>query len=249
MNGENMKKVIITGASRGIGSAVAIAFAKQGYSIVLNYNNSKEKALALAKTIRDSYNVDVLAVKADVASSAQVNEMTEKVLEQFGSIDILVNNAGIAQQKLFTDITDEDWRRMLDINLTGVFNCCRSVLPCMIRNHSGAIVNISSMWGQTGASCEVHYSAAKAGIIGLTKALAKEVGPSGIRVNCVAPGVVMTDMMNGFDDETIQQLKEDAVLNTLGTPKNIADAIAFLCSDKASFITGQVLSVNGGMVI
>ena len=249
MNGENMKKVIITGASRGIGSAVAIAFAKQGYSIVLNYNNSKEKALALAKTIRDSYNVDVLAVKADVASSAQVNEMTEKVLEQFGSIDILVNNAGIAQQKLFTDITDEDWRRMLDINLTGVFNCCRSVLPCMIRNHSGAIVNISSMWGQTGASCEVHYSAAKAGIIGLTKALAKEVGPSGIRVNCVAPGVVMTDMMNGFDDETIQQLKEEAVLNTLGTPKNIADAIAFLCSDKASFITGQVLSVNGGMVI
>lgn len=249
MNGENMKKVIITGASRGIGSAVAIAFAKQGYSIVLNYNNSKEKALALAKTIRDSYNVDVLAVKADVASSAQVNEMTEKVLEQFGSIDILVNNAGIAQQKLFTDITDEDWRRMLDINLTGVFNCCRSVLPCMIRNHSGAIVNISSMWGQTGASCEVHYSAAKAGIIGLTKALAKEVGPSGIRVNCVAPGVVMTDMMNGFDGETIQQLKEDAVLNTLGTPKNIADAIAFLCSDKASFITGQVLSVNGGMVI
>ena len=249
MNGDNMKKVIITGASRGIGSAVAIAFAKQGYSIVLNYNNSKEKALALAKTIRDSYNVDVLAVKADVASSAQVNEMTEKVLEQFGSIDILVNNAGIAQQKLFTDITDEDWRRMLDINLTGVFNCCRSVLPCMIRNHSGAIVNISSMWGQTGASCEVHYSAAKAGIIGLTKALAKEVGPSGIRVNCVAPGVVMTDMMNGFDDETIQQLKEEAVLNTLGTPKNIADAIAFLCSDKASFITGQVLSVNGGMVI
>ena len=249
MNGENMKKVIITGASRGIGSAVAIAFAKQGYSIVLNYNNSKEKALALAKTIRDSYNVDVLAVKADVASSAQVNEMTEKVLEQFGSIDILVNNAGIAQQKLFTDITDDDWRRMLDINLTGVFNCCRSVLPFMIRNHSGAIVNISSMWGQTGASCEVHYSAAKAGIIGRTKALAKEVGPSGIRVNCVAPGVVMTDMMNGFDDETIQQLKEEAVLNTLGTPKNIADAIAFLCSDKASFITGQVLSVNGGMVI
>lgn len=244
-----MKTVIITGASRGIGSAAAIAFAKQGCNIVLNYNNSEEKALALAKTIRDSYGVDVLAVKADVASSEQVNEMTEKVLEQFGSIDILVNNAGVAQQKLFTDITDEDWRRMLDINLTGVFNCCRSVLPCMIRNHSGAIVSISSMWGQTGASCEVHYSAAKAGIIGLTKALAKEVGPSGIRVNCVAPGVVMTDMMNGFDDETVQQLKEEAALNTLGTPKNIADAIVFLCSDKASFITGQVLSVNGGMVI
>lgn len=244
-----MKTVIITGASRGIGSAAAIAFAKQGCNIVLNYNNSEEKALALAKTIRNSYGVDVLAVKADVASSEQVNEMTEKALEQFGSIDILVNNAGIAQQKLFTDITDEDWRRMLDINLTGVFNCCRSVLPCMIRNHSGAIVSISSMWGQAGASCEVHYSAAKAGIIGLTKALAKEVGPSGIRVNCVAPGVVMTDMMNGFDDETVQQLKEEAALNTLGTPKNIADAIVFLCSDKASFITGQVLSVNGGMVI
>lgn len=244
-----MKTVIITGAARGIGSAAAIAFAKQGCNIVLNYNNSEEKALALAKTIRDSYGVDVLAVKADVASSKQVNEMTEKALEQFGKIDILVNNAGIAQQKLFTDITDEDWRRMLDINLTGVFNCCRSVLPCMIRNHSGAIVNISSMWGQTGGSCEVHYSAVKAGVIGLTKALAKEVGPSGIRVNCVAPGVIMTDMMNCFDDETIQQLKEEAVLNTLGTPKNIADAIAFLCSDKASFITGQVLSVNGGMVI
>lgn len=244
-----MKTVVITGASRGIGSAIAVGFAKQGFNIVLNYNSSEEKALSLAKTLSDSYGVSVLAAKADVADSAQVQEMTEKAVEAFGRIDVLVNNAGIAQQKLFTDITDDDWKRMIDVNLGGVFNCCRSVLSDMIKNHSGSIVNISSMWGQTGGSCEVHYSAAKAGVIGLTKALAKEVAPSGIRVNCIAPGVVMTDMMESFSEEDVKCLREETPLNILGTPKNIADAVLFLCGDGASFITGQVLGVNGGMVI
>ena len=176
--------------------------------------------------------------------------MFDKVDKALGGVDILVNNAGIAQQKLFTDLTVEDWRAMLDTNLSGVFNCSQEALRRhMLPVHSGVILNISSMWGQVGASCEVHYSAAKAGVIGLTKALAKEVGLSGVRVNCIAPGVIMTDMMKDFDEETIQSLREETPLNALGTPKDIADAAVFLCSEKAKFITGQVLGVNGGFII
>ena len=176
--------------------------------------------------------------------------MFDKVDKSLGGVDILVNNAGIAQQKLFTDLTYDDWRAMLDTNLSGVFNCSQEALRRhMLPVHSGVILNISSMWGQVGASCEVHYSAAKAGVIGLTKALAKEVGLSGVRVNCIAPGVIMTDMMKDFDGETIQSLREETPLNALGTPKDIADAAVFLCSDKAKFITGQVLGVNGGFII
>ena len=167
--------------------------------------------------------------------------MFDKVDKSLGGVDILVNNAGIAQQKLFTDLTYDDWRAMLDTNLSGVFNCSQEALRRhMLPVHSGVILNISSMWGQVGASCEVHYSAAKAG---------KEVGLSGVRVNCIAPGVIMTDMMKDFDGETIQSLREETPLNALGTPKDIADAAVFLCSDKAKFITGQVLGVNGGFII
>ena len=174
----------------------------------------------------------------------------DAVDDALGSLELLVNNAGIAQQKLFTDITDNDWNSMISTNLSGVFYCCQEALKrYMIPSHSGVILNISSMWGQVGASCEVHYSAAKAGVIGLTKALAKEVGLSNIRVNCIAPGVVMTDMMKDFDEETIQALKEETPLNILGTPEDIADAAVYLCSDKAKFITGQILGVNGGFII
>lgn len=243
------KTALITGASRGIGTACVIALAKCGYNIVLNYNNSEEKAQNLAKIIVDNYKVDVLCIKADVSRKEQVDNMVAQAESKFGTIDALVNNAGIAQQKLFTDTTVDDWNTVINTNLTSVYNVTHAVLPAMIRNHCGSIVNISSMWGEVGASCEVAYSASKAGVIGLTKALAKEVAPSGIRVNCVSPGVIMTDMMSGFDDETLEMIKEDIPLGALGTAKNVADAVSFLLSDKAEYITGQVLSVNGGMVI
>lgn len=244
-----MKTALVTGASRGIGTACAIALAKMGYNIILNYNKSEQKALSLAKIITDNYGVDVLAVKADVSDKTQVDTMTKTALEKFESIDVLVNNAGVSQQKLFTDTTKDDWDMIVSNNLTSVYNVSHAVLSHMIKNHKGCIVNISSMWGQVGASCEVAYSASKAGVIGLTKALAKEVAPSNIRVNCVCPGVIMTDMMSSFSDEDIALIKEDIPLNVLGTAKNVADTVAFLVSDNASYITGQVIGVNGGMVI
>lgn len=243
------KTALITGASRGIGTACAIALAKCGYNIVINYNKSEEKAQNLAKIIEDNYGVEVLCIKADVCQKAQVDSMVAQAESRFGTIDVLVNNAGIALQKLFTDTTDDDWNTVINTNLTSVYNVTHAVLPSMIRNHAGNIVNISSMWGEVGASCEVAYSASKAGVIGLTKALAKEVAPSDVRVNCVSPGVIMTDMMSSFDSEALEMIKEDIPLGTLGTAKNVADAVSFLVSEKAQYITGQVLSVNGGMVI
>lgn len=245
-----MKNVLITGGSGGIGSALCVAFAQAGCNVAVHYNKNSDGAERLAKILCESYGVCALAVQADVSDRQSVNEMFDAIDNTLGSIDVLVNNSGIAGQKLFTDITSDDWREMLGVNLDGVFNCSQEALKrYMIKNHSGVILNISSMWGQVGASCEVHYSAAKAGVIGLTKALAKEVGLSGVRVNCICPGVVMTDMMKSFDEQTINELKEETPLNTLGTPKDIADAAVFLCSDKAKFITGQILGVNGGFVI
>ena len=245
-----MKTAVITGASGGIGSAAALAFAQDGYNVALQYNKNRDRAFALAEKIEKAFNVSALPVQADVSSSQAVGRMFDEIEKFFGRADVLVNNAGIAQQRLFTDITDEEWKKMLGTNLDGVFYCSREVLKrFMIKTHSGVILNISSMWGQVGASCEVHYSAAKAGVIGLTKALAKEVGLSGIRVNCIAPGVVMTDMMKSFDEQTIIELREETPLNTLGTPEDIAQAAVFLCSDKAKFITGQVMGVNGGFCI
>lgn len=244
-----MKTALITGSSKGIGAAIAVAFAQQGYAVVINYNKSQEKAQNLAKVIIDSYKVPSIAIKCDVSDFAQVQEMFNCVNRDFGGVDVLVNNAGISSQKLFTDLSVEDWKKTIGTNLDGVFYCSKSALPYMIRKKSGVIINISSMWGQVGASCEVHYSTAKAGIIGLTKALAKEVAPSGVRVNCIAPGVIMTDMMSCFDEETKNELKEETPLKKLGTPKNIADAAVFLASSKADFITGQTIGVNGGFVI
>ena len=245
-----MKTALVTGGAGGIGSAICEKLAQSGCQVAVHYNTKKDTAEALAEQLQKSFGVKAMAVWADVADRESVNSMFDKVDNTLGGVDILVNNAGIAQQKLFTDITANDWRSMLDTNLGGVFNCSQEVLRRhMIPSHSGVILNMSSMWGQVGASCEVHYSAAKAGVIGLTKALAKEVGLSGVRVNCIAPGVIMTDMMKGFDEETIQALREETPLNTLGTPDDIAEAVVFLCSDKARFITGQVLGVNGGFVI
>lgn len=244
-----MKTALVTGASRGIGSAVAVALAQMGYAVVINYRKSKDRAENLAKVITDSYKVPALAVQCDVSDSQQVAKMFSTIKKELGGVDVLVNNAGVSSQKMLTDITVEEWKNTIGVNLDGAFYCSKEALPYMISKKQGSIINISSMWGQVGASCEVHYSTAKAGLIGFTKALAKEVAPSNIRVNAVAPGVVMTDMMEGFDDETIALLKEETPLQKLGTPKNIADAVAFLVSDKAEFITGQVLGVNGGFVI
>lgn len=244
-----MRCALITGSSNGIGASIAVALAQQGYGIVINYNKSKEKAENLAQVLTKSYNVPVITVKCDVSDYEEVKAMFQIAGANFGGVDVLVNNAGIAQQKLFTDITVEEWHKMIGVNLDSLFYCCKEALPYMISRKNGVIVNISSMWGQVGASCEVHYSTAKAGVIGFTKALAKEVAPSGIRVNCVSPGVIMTDMMKDFDEETLKELKEETPLQVLGTPKNVADAVAFLVSSKAEFITGQNLAVNGGFII
>lgn len=244
-----MRTALITGSSRGIGSAVAVAMAQSGYAVVINYNKSKEKAESLCSVISKSYGVPTLAVGCDVSDNKCVEKMFETVRENFGGVDVLVNNAGISSQSLLTDLTCEEYREIMAVNLDSAFYCSKAALPYMISNKHGVIVNISSMWGQCGASCEVAYSAAKAGLIGFTKALAKEVAPSNIRVNAIAPGVVMTDMMSDFDEESVAKLKEQTPLDKLGTPKNIADAVAFLVSDRADFITGQVLGVNGGFVI
>ena len=239
-----MKNVLITGGTGGIGTALCVAFAQTGRNVAVHYNKNRKKADNLVSVLRDSYGVNAIAVQANVADRSSVNAMFDEIDSELGGVDILINNAGIAQQKLFTELTQDG------TDLDGVFNCTQEALKrSMLPAHKGVILNISSMWGQVGASCESHYSAAKAGVIGLTKALAKELGLSNIRVNCIAPGVVMTDMMKEFDDQTIRDLKEETPLNVLGTPKDIADAAVFLCSDKAKFITGQVLGVNGGFVV
>lgn len=242
------KTVLITGASKGIGRSMAREFAQEGYNVVINYCNSKNEAEKLEKELTDK-GYSVKAIKADVSNYSEVLKMLEKTNNIFGTIDILINNAGIAQQKLFTDITDEDFDNMVNINLKGVFNCTKAVLRDMINKKYGKIINISSMWGVVGASCEVHYSAVKAGVIGMTKALAKEVGPSGINVNCIAPGVINTQMNSNLDEYTINSLKEETPLGIIGEGEDIASLALFLASDKSKFITGQIITADGGLTI
>lgn len=242
------KTVLITGASRGIGRAAAELFAERGCRVLLNYHRSREAAEELERELT-ARGADVMAYGADVSDREQVERMAAACERRFGGADVLVCNAGIARQGLFTDLTPQEWREMMGVHVDGAFHCCRAVLPGMIRKKEGSIVLVSSIWGLTGASCEVAYSTAKAALIGMTKALAKEVGPSGIRVNCVAPGVVDTAMNAALDGETLASLREETPLGRLGTPREIAQAIAFLASPEASFITGQVLSPNGGFVI
>ena len=243
---DKMKKVaLVTGGARGIGSAIVKRLVNDGYKVAFTYNNSEEKALSLCADM----GADCKAYKLDITDSNSVNLVVNDIEKNFGEITILVNNAGVAEQALFTDITDEMWHRMIGTNLSGAFYCSRAVLKYMINRKSGKIINISSIWGETGGSCEVHYSASKAGLIGMTKALAKEVGLSGITVNSVSPGVILTDMTSHFDEETMNALKEETPLNKIGTPEDVAGAVSFLASKEADFITGQNLSVNGGMNI
>ena len=242
------KTVLITGASRGIGAAAARRFAREGYGVGINYCQSEAKAQALAGELR-GLGAAVALYPCDVSQRDQVEKMVAAFLGDFGRIDVLVCNAGIARQELFTDITVESWRELMGVDLDGVFHCCQAALPDMLHRKAGKIITLSSMWGQVGASCEVAYSAAKAGVIGLTKALAKELGPSGITVNCVAPGVIETEMNGLLGQETKDALAEETPLERLGTPQDVAEAIWFLASPAGNFFTGQVLAPNGGYII
>ena len=236
-----MEKVaIVTGGSRGIGESICEEFINNGYKVILNYRNSYEKAIKIKERLGEN----LFLIKADVGNLDEVKVMTDFCINQFGRIDVLVNNAGISQIKPFADINEEDWDEMIRVNLKGVYNTTKSVIDLMIHQKYGKIINISSIWGEVGASCEVHYSTAKAGVIGFTKALAKELALSNIQVNCITPGIIDTDMNAQFNKE---ELKKEVPSEKLGTPKDIAKAVLFLASDDANYITGQVLGVNGGM--
>ena len=241
--------VLITGASRGIGAQCARTFAKNGYNVAINYFRSEKNALDLKAEINDGGGVAEI-FKADVSDEKQVEEMISAVVKRFGKVNVLVANAGVSKSGVFSDMTQSDFDKIFDTNVRGVFNVVKGVLPHMYERESGSIVTISSIWGQTGGSCEVLYSMSKAAIIGMTKALAKEVAPMHIRVNSVSPGAIDTDMLSGLTDEEKEDFIMQTPLNRLGEPKDVADAVLFLADDdKSSFITGHVLSVNGGYFI
>lgn len=244
---DQMKTVLITGASRGIGAAMAASFGRSGYQVAINYCNAKTQAEQLCMELQ-SQDIPVLAVQADVADQDAVLRMVDQVQKEFGFIDTLINNAGIGEQKLFTDLSAAEWKRMMAVHVDGAFYCTQAVLPPMISQKRGCVINISSIWGVNGASCEVHYSTAKAALIGFTKALAREVGPSGIRINCIAPGVIQTEMNSQFSAAVMQELTEEIALCKLGHTEDIAGTALFLASEQAGFITGQILTVDGGMI-
>ena len=246
---QNEQKVaVVTGASRGIGAATAVALAEAGFAVAVLYRTNRVLAETCVQKIRENGGT-AHAYAVDVTDSAAVKIVTAQIEKDLGAVSVLVNNAGISEQKLFTDITDSDWEQMLAVHLNGAFYMTRALVPAMVHRKYGRIINIASMWGETGGSCEVHYSAAKAELIGLTKALAKELAPSGITVNAVSPGAVETDMMRALGEEVCKSVAEETPVGRLAHPQEIADAICFLASEKAAYITGQVLSVNGGAVI
>ena len=234
-----MKKALVTGSARGIGAAAARALAEDGWRVTINYLNSRERGEALAAELGTE------AIRCDVSDSAQVREMFERV----GGVDLLVSNAGIAWSGLLSDMTDAEWARIVSVNLGGAFNCCRAAIPHMVREKAGCIICVSSVLGVYGGSCETAYSATKGALIAFVKGLAKELGPSGIRVNAVAPGAVDTDMLSCFSAAEKAAMTEDIYLGRLGRPEDIAGAIRFLAGDAARYVTGQVLGVDGAMVI
>lgn len=242
------KTVIITGASKGIGASCAILFAENGYNVVINYNNSFKSAELLASSL-SSRGLNVTTFKADVSNPLECDLMVKETVHMYGSVDVLVNNAGVSFSGIITDLSDYDKEKMFDINLGGCYNMCRAVNNQMVSQKSGKIINISSIWGETGASCEVAYSASKAGVIGLTKALAKELAPSNIKVNAVSPGIIDTSMNGHLTEEEKNEFIKEVPLGRMGSPEDVAEAVYFLASEKSDYITGQVLGVNGGYVI
>ena len=240
------KTVIVTGASRGIGAEIVKLLAKENYNIVLNYNKSEDKAKEIKENLLKE-NKAIEIFKADVSKREEVKKLVKFTLEKFKTIDVLINNAGIASEKLFTEITDEEWTTMLNTNLNSVFYCSQEVLKEMINKKQGCIINISSIWGITGGSCEVAYSTTKAGINGLTKALAKEVGPSNIRVNALAPGIIETEMNSYLTEQEKNEIKKEIPLNRIGKPSDIAKCVKWLIED--NYTTGQIISINGGWYI
>ena len=241
-----MKTVLITGGSRGIGKCIAENLATCGYNVILNYNKSEKQAKQIKKDLEEK-KINIEIFKADISKREEVKKLVKFTLDKFKNIDILINNAGIAKLQMFNDITDDDWNEMIGTNLNSVFYTTQEVLPNMIHNKKGCIINISSIWGIVGASCEVSYSVSKAGVIGMTKALAKELGPSNIRVNSIAPGVIDTDMNSNLDNQIKEEIKNETPLNKIGKPIDIYRCIKWLIEDE--FTTGQTISPNGGYVI
>ena len=235
------KLVVVTGGSRGIGAEIVKFLAKLGYKVVLNYNKSESYAQDVKKELN---NVEIF--KADVSKKEEANALIDFAIKKYGKIDVLINNAGIAQTKLFTEITDEDWNNIINTNLNSAFYCSREAVKNMIHNKSGLIINISSIWGITGASCEVAYSTSKAAINGFTKALAKELGPSNIRVNAIAPGIINTEMNSYLSKDELKNIKEEIPLEKIGDPVDIAKCVKWLIED--NYTTGQIISINGGWI-
>ena len=242
-----MKKIaIVTGASKGIGRQIAKTLAKENIQVIANYNKSEEEILKLKNELEEE-NIQVDIKKADVSKRKEAKELVEYVLSRYGKIDILINNAGISEYKLFTEETDQDWERVINTNLYSAFVMSQEVIPNMIQNKKGCIINISSVWGMVGGALEVIYSVSKAGMDGLTKALAKELGPSYIRVNSIAPGIIKTSMNSNLSKEEIKQLEEEIPLEKLGNTDDIAKCVKWLIED--NYTTGQVISINGGWII
>ncbi|MBE5965120.1 MAG: SDR family NAD(P)-dependent oxidoreductase [Lachnospira sp.] len=238
-----MKVILVTGGSHGIGANIVKTLARNGYQVVLNYNKSEENAKNIQQELlEENINIDIF--KADVSIHMEVTKLINFCIEKYHKIDVLINNAGISESKVFTDITDNDWNTMLQTNLTSAFYTTKDVLPCMIHNKSGLIINISSIWGQIGASCETHYAVSKAGLDAMTKSLAKELGPSNIRVNSIAPGIIDTKMNKHLTEKDLAELKDEIPLGRIGLPKSISKCVEWLIND--DYTTGQIIAINGG---
>lgn len=240
------KVVLVTGGSQGIGADIVKTLAQNNYTVILNYNKSEKEAIKIQEELSSKgFNIDIF--KADVTNHIEVTKMVNFCINKYHKIDVLINNAGISQTKLFTDISDADWNNMIQTNLTSAFYTTKDVLPSMIHNKSGCIINISSVWGLVGSSCEVHYSVSKAGLDAMTKSLAKELGPSNIRVNSIAPGIINTKMNNHLTEDDLQNIKEEIPLERIGNPQSITKCVQWLIED--DYTTGQIISINGGWII